>query len=198
MEIVLASSNAGKIAEFQAIFSNFPVQLLSQKALGISDAEETGSTFIENALIKARHASKLSGKPAIADDSGLVVPALDGAPGIYSARYAGRHGDDAKNNEKLLHDMADISARQAFFVCTIIYLNHAEDPLPLIAQGLWHGEITHTARGSQGFGYNPVFQPIGETRTAAEMSAEEKNQHSHRAKALQQFITQYQARYPQT
>lgn len=194
-KIVLASGNAGKIKEFQAIFQDTTAQLMLQTSLGVSDVEETGLTFIENALLKARHANKMTGKPAIADDSGLVVPALAGAPGIFSARYAGEHGNDEKNNLLLLKNMKDVNDRRAFFVCNIVYLEHEKDPLPLIAQGLWYGEIIHELRGKNGFGYNPVFRPCGETLTVAEMSVDKKNAQSHRGQALRQFITQYQARY---
>lgn len=193
--IILASGNQGKIREFQALFADSGVDIILQTELGIADAEETGLTFVENALLKARHAAKIGGRPAVADDSGLVVPALGGAPGIYSARYAGVHGDDAKNNAKLLTAMADISDRRAYFVCTIVYLEYEADPLPLIAQGIWHGEIAHAAKGSNGFGYNPIFRAAGQTRTAAEMQDHEKNSISHRAQALGQFLEQYLSRY---
>lgn len=187
--ILLASNNRKKIAELSAILASFGIEIKAQRDYGIEDVPETGLTFVENALIKARHAARQSGLPAIADDSGLCVPALGGAPGIYSARYSGE--GDAGNNRKLLAALENVSDRRAYYVCLIVYLRHADDPLPIIAQGLWHGTIALEARGDGGFGYDPLFVPAGDSRTAAEYSAAEKNSISHRARALAAFTELY-------
>ena len=187
--ILLASNNGKKIAELSAILASFGFEIKAQRDYGIEDVPETGLTFIENALIKARHAARQSGLPAIADDSGLCVPALGGAPGIYSARYSGE--GDAGNNRKLLAALENAQDRRAYYVCLIVYLRHADDPLPIIAQGLWHGTIALEARGDGGFGYDPLFVPAGDSRTAAEYSAAEKNSISHRARALAAFTELY-------
>lgn len=189
MQTILASNNSKKIAELAAILARFGMEIKAQRDYGIEEIPETGLTFIENALIKARHAARQSGLPAIADDSGLCVPALGGAPGIYSARYSGE-GDDG-NNRKLLAALENVADRRAYYVCLIVYLRHADDPLPLIAQGLWHGTIALEARGDGGFGYDPLFVPAGDNRTAAEYSAAEKNSISHRARALAAFTELY-------
>ena len=191
--LVLASNNKGKIAEFDHLFQqlNLPVEIIPQGKLNIEDAIEDGLSFVENAIIKARHASKLSGKPAIADDSGLCVPILDGAPGIYSARYAGEHGNDAANNQKLLADLTpfrkDGEVIEGIFVCVLALVTHAEDPLPQIFQGIWKGEILETARGENGFGYDPLFWVAERNCSSAELSKEEKSKISHRGKAMQLF-----------
>lgn len=191
--LVLASNNKGKIAEFEKMFAelNLPVEVVAQGKLNIEDAIEDGLSFVENAIIKARHASKLSGKPAIADDSGLCVPILGGAPGIYSARYAGEHGNDAANNQKLLADLAhfrkDGEVIEGMFVCVLALVTHAEDPLPQIFQGIWKGEILETARGENGFGYDPLFWVAERNCSSAELSKEEKSKISHRGKAMQLF-----------
>jgi XTP/dITP diphosphohydrolase len=191
--LVLASNNKGKIAEFDHLFQqlNLPVEIIPQGKLNIEDAIEDGLSFVENAIIKARHASKLSGKPAIADDSGLCVPILGGAPGIYSARYAGEHGNDAANNQKLLADLApcrkDGEVIEGMFVCVLALVTHAEDPLPQIFQGIWKGEILETARGENGFGYDPLFWVAECNCSSAELSKEEKSKISHRGKAMQLF-----------
>ena len=189
MHTILASNNAKKIAELTPILARFGITIRPQRDYGIDEIAETGLTFIENALIKARHAAKQSGLPAIADDSGLCVLALGGAPGIYSARYSGK-GDDG-NNRKLLAALENVADRRAYYVCLIVYLRHADDPLPLIAQGLWHGTIALDARGDGGFGYDPLFVPAGDTRTAAEYPTDEKNAVSHRARALATFAELY-------
>ncbi|SUO98172.1 RdgB/HAM1 family non-canonical purine NTP pyrophosphatase [Suttonella indologenes] len=194
-DIVLASNNAGKIAEFNALFSGLNLNIIAQGTLGIGEAEENADTFVENALIKARHAAKAGGKAALADDSGLVVPALGGAPGVYSARYAGRHGDDAANNAKLLAELADSAAREAYFVCIIAYLRHADDPLPIIAQGIWQGSIAHSVSGANGFGYDPLFIPQGMNCSSAQLSPEEKNALSHRGQAMQSLMRQLHPLY---
>ncbi|AXY59074.1 RdgB/HAM1 family non-canonical purine NTP pyrophosphatase [Acinetobacter sp. WCHAc010052] len=191
--LVLASNNKGKIAEFEKLFAELalPVEVIPQGKLNIEDAIEDGLSFIENAIIKARHASKISGKPAIADDSGICVPVLGGAPGIYSARYAGEHGDDAANNAKLLADLKpyrqDGNPVQGMFVCVLAFVQHAEDPLPQIFQGIWQGEVLEQARGENGFGYDPLFWLPELNISSAEMSKEEKNKISHRGQAMQLF-----------
>ena len=189
MQTILASNNAKKIAELAAILASFGIEIKAQRDYGIAEIAETGLTFVENALIKARHAARQSGLPAIADDSGLCVPALGGAPGIYSARYSGE--GDAGNNRKLLAALENVQDRRAYYVCLIVYLRHADDPLPIIAQGLWHGTIAREPRGDGGFGYDPLFVPAGDSRTAAEYSAAEKNSISHRARALAAFTELY-------
>ena len=183
-KIVLASNNPGKIREIQAIFNERLV--VPQSELAIPEANETGLTFVENAIIKARNAAYYSGLPAIADDSGLEVDALAGAPGVRSARYAGAGASDQRNLEKLLEEMTDIpdDQRTARFRCVIVYLRHEQDPCPLIAQGCWEGGILRSPRGSEGFGYDPVFLVPEEGRASAELRPERKNRLSHRGKAL--------------
>ncbi|MEO7198862.1 MAG: RdgB/HAM1 family non-canonical purine NTP pyrophosphatase [Dokdonella sp.] len=186
MKLVLASGNAGKLAELAGLLADSGIQLVTQSSLGIADAEETGATFVENAILKARHAAQQSGLAALADDSGLVVDALNGAPGLHSARFAGAHGDSAANNAKLLQSLDGVAApqRSAHFHCTLVLLKHARDPAPLIAEGRWHGHILLAPRGDHGFGYDPLFLPDGEQLSAAEMPAARKNAISHRAQAL--------------
>ena len=191
--LVLASNNKGKIVEFEKMFAELklPVEVVPQGKLNIEDAIEDGLSFVENAIIKARHASKISGKPAIADDSGICVPVLGGAPGIYSARYAGEHGDDAANNAKLLENLKplrkDDQPIQGMFVCVLALVQHAEDPLPQIFQGIWEGEVLEAPRGANGFGYDPLFWLPELNISSAEMSKEEKNKISHRGQAMQLF-----------
>ena len=184
--IVLASSNPGKLKEFCALLADSGFEVVPQASLGVDDAEETGLTFVENALLKARHAARLTGLPALADDSGLCVDHLGGAPGLYSARYSGGHGDAAANNAKLLRALEGVpeARRGAFFIGVLVLLRHAEDPAPLIAEGRWHGRILTEGRGSGGFGYNPVFLPDGYTQSVAEMDDALKNRLSHRGQAL--------------
>ena len=184
MPFVLASNNAGKLSEFSELFDNMGLTVVPQRDYDVTDADETGLSFIENALIKARHASDSTGLPAIADDSGLVVPALGGAPGIYSARYSGS-GDNA-NNTKLLDEMKRFEGddRRAFYVAVIAVVKSASDPMPTIAEGRWHGSIGFLPKGEGGFGYDPLFIPDGASVTAAEMAREDKQRVSHRAKAL--------------
>ncbi len=191
--LVLASNNKGKIAEFENLFQQLhvPIEVIPQGQLNINDAVEDGLSFVENAIIKARHASRISGKPAIADDSGICVPVLGGAPGIYSARYAGEHGDDAANNAKLLQDLLPFrqegKAIEGMFVCVLALVQHADDPLPQIFQGIWQGEILDAPRGENGFGYDPLFWLPELGISSAEMSKQEKNQISHRGQAMQKF-----------
>ena len=181
---VLASGNPGKLLELQDALAMTRWELVNQSVFDVPEAEETGLTFVENALIKARNAAQHTGLAAIADDSGLVVPALDGAPGIYSARYSG-HGDVA-NNEKLLQAMCnfDGAQRRARFICVLVFLRHAEDPLPIIAEGHWDGFIANAPCGHAGFGYDPIFLPEGQIRHAAELTKHEKRALSHRGQAV--------------
>ncbi|KAB7762867.1 non-canonical purine NTP pyrophosphatase, RdgB/HAM1 family [Xanthomonas maliensis] len=196
-QLVLASGNAGKLEELRAMLAALPLQIVAQGELGVEDVPETGLTFVENALIKARHASAVTGLPALADDSGLIVDALGGAPGLYSARYAGSPTNAQANNAKLLEAMRAVPAEQrsARFYAVIVLLRHPEDPQPLIAEGSWEGVITTAPRGDGGFGYNPVFLDPRYGLTAAEMDAALKNRLSHRAVALatlqQQLATLY-------
>lgn len=191
MKLVLASGNQGKLAEMQAILGDYGFDLLAQSALGIEDIEETGATFVENALLKARHAARVSGLPAIGDDSGLCVDALKGAPGLYSARYAGTHGDAQANIAKLLTALRDATPEQrgAHFHCSIVLLRSANDPAPLIAEGHWHGRVLGAPRGSGGFGYDPIFLDPASGMSAAELDAPTKNRISHRGQALAQLRT---------
>ena len=190
MAFILASNNAGKLREFEQLFTKLGLEVLPQAQFGVQDADETGLSFIENALIKARHASEKTSQPAMADDSGLVVPALNGAPGIYSARYSG-NGDEA-NNKKLLQALEGVEGegRNAFYVAVIALVKHANDPMPIIAEGRWHGRIAKTSFGDGGFGYDPLFIPDGFDITAAEMKREEKQSLSHRATALNALAPQ--------
>ena len=195
---VLASNNKGKLGEFQRLFAgaNLDVTIIPQGQLDIEDAVEDGLSFVENAIIKARHASRISGLPAIADDSGLCVLALGNAPGIYSARYAGEHGNDANNNAKLIADLQPIRAQKpdtsikGMFVCVLAMVRHADDPLPIIAQGLWHGEILTSPHGDGGFGYDPLFWLPELQASAASLSAEDKNNISHRGQAIRLLLAQ--------
>lgn len=191
-KLVLASNNQGKIAEFSHLFEqlNLPIEIIPQGQLNIDDAVEDGLSFVENAIIKARHASKISGLPAIADDSGICVPILNYAPGIYSARYAGQHGDDTANNQKLLQDLLPYRGEQAInamFVCVLALVEHAEDPLPKIFQATWQGEVLTEAKGEHGFGYDPLFWLPELGVSSAELSKEQKNKISHRGQAMKLF-----------
>lgn len=186
MRIVLASGNAGKVVELEQLLAGSDVQLVAQTSLGVTDADETGLTFVENALIKARHAARATGLPALADDSGICVDALNGAPGLYAARYAGTHGDSAANNAKLLRELDGVppERRSAYFIAVLVLLRHADDPAPLIAEGRWHGRIIEAPRGEGGFGYDPLFLPDGQDVSAAELEPARKNRLSHRGQAL--------------
>ena len=185
-KLVIATSNHGKVAEMQPLLSDIGYTLITQTELGVSDAIEDGHTFIENALIKARHASAITGLPAIADDSGLIIDALNGAPGLISAHYAGVHGDAEGNIKKVLAEMLGVPRvdRTARFYSLIVMLKHAEDPQPLIAEGIWEGEILETPRGENGFGYDPIFFVPEHQCSAAELPADIKNHISHRGRAL--------------
>ena len=194
MKLVLASGNAGKLKELQAMLGGLPLEIVAQGELGVSDVPETGLTFVENALIKARHACQSTGLPALADDSGLCVHALGGAPGVFSARYAGEPKSDERNNEKLVADLADKSDRRAHYVCVLVFVRHADDPQPVIVEGEWHGEIVDVPRGLGGFGYDPYFFLPDAGATAAELDAAEKNRRSHRGRALAQLVERLKTR----
>ncbi|AJP47765.1 nucleoside-triphosphate diphosphatase [Rugosibacter aromaticivorans] len=187
-KLVLASNNPGKLREFAELLAPLNFQLVPQADFAVPEADEPHATFIENALTKARHAARLTGLPALADDSGLVVPALGGAPGVHSARYAGKPKDDQRNNQKLVAALESIADKRAHYVAVLVLVRHADDPQPLIGEGEWHGEIITTARGKGGFGYDPHFLIPDLGCTAAELSAEEKNRRSHRGQALRQLI----------
>ncbi|MBU3668180.1 MAG: RdgB/HAM1 family non-canonical purine NTP pyrophosphatase [Rhodocyclaceae bacterium] len=191
--LILASNNAKKLKELGALLTPLGIELIPQGALNIPEAEEPFATFIENALAKARHASQLSGLPAIADDSGLCVRALGGAPGVLSARFAGDPKSDERNNQLLLEKLAGQTDRAAHFVCLLVLVRHADDPQPIIAEGNWHGEILNAPQGEHGFGYDPLFWVLEANRSAAQMTAEAKNQCSHRAMAMQQLLARLNA-----
>ena len=187
-KLVLASNNAKKMKELNALLAPLGFEVIPQGQLGIPEAEEPHCTFVENALAKARHAAQLSGLPALADDSGLCVAALSGAPGVYSARYAGEPKSDARNNAKLLADLAGQNDRRAHFACVLVLVRAADDPQPIIAEGEWHGEILTAQRGTDGFGYDPLFYVPTHCQTAAELDGTIKNQLSHRGQAMQKLI----------
>lgn len=188
--LVLASNNTGKIQELTDLLAPLGFSLTAQGTLGVDAAEETAITFVENALIKARHASRISGLPALADDSGLAVDALDGAPGVFSARYAGENASDADNNAKLLEALKDVPEEQrtAAFHCVLVYLRHADDPTPIICHGIWYGRILTEPHGSQGFGYDPLFWVPERQCASAELHRADKGQISHRGQALRQLV----------
>ncbi|CNB92972.1 deoxyribonucleotide triphosphate pyrophosphatase [Yersinia ruckeri] len=189
-KVVLATGNPGKVRELAGLLADFGLDVVAQTELGVESAEETGLTFIENAILKARHAAQITGLPAIADDSGLAVDALGGAPGIYSARYAGESASDQANLEKLLVTMKDVPDEQhgAQFHCVLVYMRHAEDPTPLVFHGRWPGMIAHESAGVGGFGYDPIFYVPELGKSAAELSREEKQAVSHRGKALKLML----------
>lgn len=189
-KIVLASNNPGKVREINQVLSTLALQVVPQAAFGTTEAEETGLSFVENAILKARHACRHTGLPAIADDSGLEVDALGGAPGIYSARYAGVGASDQDNLDKLLAALRDVpeSARSARFQCLMVYMRHAEDPTPVVCQGTWEGSILAAPRGDGGFGYDPIFYVPGEQCASAELAPELKNRLSHRGQALRKLL----------
>jgi len=189
--VVLASNNAGKLREFSALLAPLGLDLVAQGTLGVPEADEPHATFLENALAKARHASRLSGLPALADDSGLCVTALGNAPGVHSARYAqliGGAKSDAANNARLIAELAGHADRRARYVALLVWVRHADDPQPVIGEGVWPGEIIAVPRGSNGFGYDPHFWLADLGKTAAELDAAEKNRLSHRGRALQQLL----------
>jgi XTP/dITP diphosphohydrolase len=193
--LVLATSNPGKLRELQSLLAPLEIMTAPQRELGVIAACESGSTFLDNALLKARHAATHSHQPALADDSGIEVDALGGRPGVRSARYAGDGASDEANLQRLLHDLAELpqaqepAARTARYQCVIVVVRAADDPEPLIARGTWEGRIAHAPLGSGGFGYDPVFVPRGDSRTAAQLPAAEKNAVSHRGRALRELLT---------
>lgn len=187
-KLVLASNNAGKLREFQALLAPLGWEVIPQSALGVTEAEEPHDTFVENALAKARHASLSTGLPALADDSGICLAALEGAPGVHSARFAGEPKSDARNNSFMLEKLASETDKRAHYVCVLVFVRSAKDPQPLIAEGEWHGEIVMTPRGAGGFGYDPYFLLAEYGMTAAEMPTEQKNVISHRGVACQTLL----------
>ena len=188
-KIILASNNVGKLKEIQAVLSVVRCQLIQQSELDVSEVAETGTTFVENAIIKARHAAVQTGMPALADDSGIEVDALQGAPGVYSARYAEKNSD-AANNTKLLQNLVHVpdEQRTARFQCVLVLMRHAQDPMPLICEGTWEGSILHEEKGPNGFGYDPLFYVPTHQCSSAQLDPAEKNRISHRAQALQKLI----------
>jgi XTP/dITP diphosphohydrolase len=192
-KIILASNNIGKIKEFNAMLTGV-YTVIAMNDMGVKEVPEIGLTFVENALIKARNASEQSGLPALADDSGIVVDALNGEPGIYSARYAGNHGDDEANTQKILKAMENVpdNQRSARFWCAIVFVKYANDPTPIIIQRGWEGEILHKKVGENGFGYDPIFYVPTHKKTSAELSAKTKNNISHRGRALQALLAELQ------
>jgi XTP/dITP diphosphohydrolase len=193
-KLVLASNNPGKLREFAALLATVDFDVLPQAQFNVPEAEEPHFTFVENAIAKARHAARLTGLPALADDSGICVDALGGAPGVFSARYAGEPKSDARNNQKLIADLAGQPNRRAHYYCILVFVRHADDPQPIIAEGEWHGEIIDAPRGENGFGYDPYFWLPEFGCTAAELAAERKNAVSHRGKALASLIARLRAR----
>jgi XTP/dITP diphosphohydrolase len=186
--LILASNNAGKLKEFAELLGPIGFELHPQGEFNVPEAEEPFGTFVENALQKARHAARLTGLPALADDSGVCVNALGGAPGVYSARFAGEPKSDARNNAKLVADLASHADKSAYYYCVLVYVRHADDPQPVIADGMWRGRIIDTPRGANGFGYDPYFLVPDFGRTAAELAPEEKNAVSHRGQALRALV----------
>lgn len=187
-DLVIASNNPGKLAEFSRLLGPLGYRVRTQSELGIGEAEEPHPTFVENALAKARHASRASGLPALADDSGICVPALGGAPGVQSARYAGEPRSDDANNAKLVQALSSHTDKSAYYYCVLVFVRHAEDPQPVIAEGRWQGELITKPRGEGGFGYDPHFLLPALGKTAAELSAEQKNELSHRGQALRALM----------
>lgn len=186
--LILASNNAGKLKEFSALLSSINFDVHAQSEFNVPEAEEPHVTFVENAIAKARHTARLTGKPALADDSGVCVNALGGAPGVYSARYAGEPKSDQRNNEKLIADLAVHADKSAYYYCVLVFVRHADDPQPVIAEGRWNGEMLAEPRGQGGFGYDAYFWLPEQGKTAAELTAEEKNRLSHRGQALRALI----------
>jgi len=187
--LVLASNNAGKLAEFSQLLAPLGFSVKPQRELNIPEADEPFVTFLENALTKARHASRLSALPALADDSGICVPALGGAPGVQSARYAGEPRSDAANNAKLIRDIAAHADKSAYYYCVLVMVRHADDPQPIIADGVWHGRLIDQPRGQDGFGYDPHFLLPELGKTTAELTLDQKNQLSHRGQALRALLS---------
>ncbi|MFC4298603.1 RdgB/HAM1 family non-canonical purine NTP pyrophosphatase [Castellaniella hirudinis] len=200
IKVVLASGNAGKLREFSAILSAAGIEMVPQSALGVSEADEPFHTFVENALAKARHASRATGLPALADDSGLCVPALAGAPGVQSARYAQAPDgtrSDAANNARLVAEMTDRTDRRGSYVAVLVYVRSADDPRPIVVEGSWDGEVLDAPRGTNGFGYDPYFYLPDQSMTAAELPMEQKNRISHRARALRGLLQALRSEFGQ-
>ncbi len=193
-KIVIASNNPGKLREIQGLLAPLGLEVLPQSSFNVPEADEPHHTFVENALTKARHASRIAGLPALADDSGICAEALGGAPGVYSAHYGGFPKSDERNNRKLIEDLRGKSNRRAHYYCVMVLIRHADDPEPLIAEGRWHGEVIDEPRGAGGFGYDPHFLLPEGGRTAAELSPEEKNRVSHRGQALRRLLAALQER----
>ncbi len=187
-QIVLASGNKGKLAEFNQLFNQYKIQVLPQSKFNVPSVSETGTTFIENAIIKAKHAAEFCNGPTISDDSGIEVDVLNGQPGIYSARYSGKNATETSNYEKLLEALKNVETRSARFQCVLVYMRHAKDPTPIIAQASWEGTIALKADGDKGHGYDPIFIPEGSSQTVAHMDSQRKNSISHRGKALALLI----------
>jgi XTP/dITP diphosphohydrolase len=196
--VVLASGNVGKLREFSELLAGTGFEPVRQSEMGIEPPPETGATFLENALIKARNAARIAGLPAIADDSGIEVDALDGAPGVYSARFAGEGASDEENLAKLLGALQGLprERRGARYRCVVVFVERFDDPQPLVGEGTWEGQIIEGRRGKGGFGYDPAFVPRGESRTVAEMASDEKHQNSHRGQALRAFLAAFRHRNP--
>lgn len=192
--LVLATGNPGKVNELANMLSPLNINVLPQSDFNVGEVAETGTTFVENAIIKARHAAKITGMPAIADDSGLEVDGLNGAPGVYSARFAGESASDQDNIDKLLNELADNPNRKARFWCVLVLMRHADDPTPLICSASWEGEITQTQNGEGGFGYDPVFFVKEQNCTSAELTKEQKNAVSHRGQALKKLLLELQSK----
>ncbi|MEO0442864.1 MAG: RdgB/HAM1 family non-canonical purine NTP pyrophosphatase [Pseudomonadota bacterium] len=196
--IVLASNNSGKLNEFNGMFTQYAIEIVPQAQLGVEDAIEDGLSFVENAIIKARHACQHTQLPAIADDSGLEVDALNGEPGIYSARYSGKHGDDKAHNQLVLDKLKGLSQpqRSARFQCVLAFMRHAQDPTPLVCQASWDGVILEQESGNKGFGYDPIFWVAEKQCSAAELPRDVKNTISHRSRALKQLVVEMRKRWP--
>ncbi|TNF65376.1 MAG: RdgB/HAM1 family non-canonical purine NTP pyrophosphatase [Gammaproteobacteria bacterium] len=192
LKIVFASSNQGKIKEINQLFKPLNINVISQREFNVPDAEETGLTFVENAILKARHCSQYTNLPVLADDSGLVIKYLHGAPGIYSARYSGEHGNSQKNIKRVLSELEGVEGlnRQAYFHCSLVLMKHQKDPDPIITQGHWYGKILTQAQGNGGFGYDPIFYVPTHLMSAAELTSDVKNKISHRAQALEKLLEQ--------
>ncbi|QIR15169.1 RdgB/HAM1 family non-canonical purine NTP pyrophosphatase [Shewanella aestuarii] len=193
-QIVLASGNKGKLNEFDQMLAQFNIQVLAQSQFEVPEVAETGTTFVENAIIKARHAAEITGLPAIADDSGIELDALNGQPGIYSARYSGANATEVSNYEKLLDAMKDQPSRSARFQCVLVFMRHAKDPTPIICQAAWEGSLSDAPQGTEGHGYDPIFIPEGFDKTAAQLTSDEKNANSHRGKALALLVDALKAK----
>ena len=193
--VVVASHNPGKLEELTRLFVPLGIALVSTRELGVEPPEETATTFVENALVKARHAAERCNLPAIADDSGLVVPALGGAPGVRSARYAGEQGDDVANNRRLVSELREVADRRAYFYCALVYLRTSADPAPLIATAAWHGEIVDHPRGANGFGYDPHFLLRDLNKTSAELEGKHKDRLSHRGQAARALVSALSGEY---